>query len=89
MSGPSGTPVSYLHLLADVLGGLSLDTRVEGQRLIVTNPHASRLGESITVAVDAGGVWHYRWSWGDPIAPVGNLHTVATRIKYVLTGTLR
>ncbi|GLW09772.1 hypothetical protein Misp01_49010 [Microtetraspora sp. NBRC 13810] len=56
-------------------------------KLIVTNPRAPQLSESITVAIDAGGKWQYWWSWGDPIAPVGNRHMVAVSIKYVLTST--
>ncbi|WP_285776923.1 hypothetical protein [Microtetraspora sp. NBRC 13810] len=82
--------VSHLKALADVLGSLSLGARVEDgdtPRLVVTNPRVSQLSESITVALDGDSVRQFWWSWGDPIAPVGDLHAVATRIRYVLTPT--
>ncbi|GLW07359.1 hypothetical protein Misp01_24890 [Microtetraspora sp. NBRC 13810] len=89
MSGRQVTSaVSHLTALAAVLSSLSLDTQMEDgdePKLIVTNPRAPQLSESITVAADPDGVQQFWWSWHKPIAAVENRHAVAMRIKFVLT----
>ncbi|MDP9846856.1 hypothetical protein [Streptosporangium lutulentum] len=52
--------------------------------LVVVNPDASALSESIH-ALPEKGTWWFLWSWNEKIAPVAETDAVAARIRHVLT----
>jgi hypothetical protein len=51
----------------------------------VASPSVPRLSETIYAAPADDGTWWLWWSWGDPIAPAGEVDTAAFKIAYVLT----
>src|SRR5689334_9508250 len=50
----------------------------------VASPSLPQLSETV-YAAPADGTWWFWWSWGDRIAPVGEVETAAFKIAYVLT----
>jgi hypothetical protein len=45
----------------------------------------SQLSETVYAGPAGDGTWWLWWSWGDQIAPVGDVQTAAFKIAYVLT----
>lgn len=78
------------------LGVLAVNLRARGFTAQVTRGGARgcvsvvsqsvpRLSETVCAAPADDGTWWFWWSWGDRIAPVGEVETAAFKIAYVLT----
>jgi hypothetical protein len=50
-----------------------------------TSPEAAELSEHVTCGLGEGGELWYRFSWGDPIAPVRHVESAAERVGHILT----
>lgn len=53
--------------------------------LAVVNRSVPELRENVYAIPDNDGTWWFRWSWGDPIALIGDVAMAAFKIAYVLT----
>jgi uncharacterized protein with LGFP repeats len=51
----------------------------------VASQSVPQLSETVSAAPADDGTWWFWWSWGDRIAPVGEVETAAFKIAYVLT----
>jgi uncharacterized protein with LGFP repeats len=51
----------------------------------VASQSVPQLSETVYAAPADDGTWWFWWSWGDRIAPVGEVDTAAFKIAYVLT----
>jgi hypothetical protein len=78
------------------LGALAVNLRARGFTAQVTragtcecvnvaSQSVPQLSETVSAAPADDGTWWFWWSWGDRIAPVGELETAAFKIAYVLT----
>lgn len=81
--------VAQIAALAVDLGkrGFLAATFREGGKLILQVIRRDMPGcrENITIAADENGAWWFWWSWGDPIALVGDVVTASFKVAYVLT----
>ncbi len=85
------TAAGQLNVLAQALGAqgfVAQIMRVDGKACVrVFNRVAKALTEVVCVAPAADGSWWFWWSWGDRVAPIGDIETAAFKIAYVLTPT--
>ncbi|WP_460363717.1 hypothetical protein [Actinocorallia lasiicapitis] len=78
-----------LRTLGEALGRDGFDVRVvnpagAGPFLRVTSGQAAALSENVTCTLDADRRMVFAYSWGDPIAPVGDVHAAVARLARVL-----
>ena len=83
-SAGNSAAVEYLEKLARALHDSELSTHVMSRIgrspfLRVTNPKTAQLSEDVTYADG-----HWWWSWGEPLAPTGDIERAVARITRVL-----
>jgi hypothetical protein len=87
LAGSARALITHLETLGAELRRRGLAVRLSVPRgappnLHVVNPRASAMAETIVAEAD----W-FRWSWCEPIAPVGDVAAAADRVRRVLAET--
>ncbi|GLW10946.1 hypothetical protein Misp01_60740 [Microtetraspora sp. NBRC 13810] len=83
------TAIAHLTRLAVLLKdrGLEAGVKADGRmpHLVVTNPGARQLTETIYAGPGFADVWRFWWSWHEPIDTVDDDREAAERIARVLS----